>query len=285
MKIRSDFVTNSSSSSFVGIFAATKDSESHFLADVEDGWYDLGEMPYLKKGKLYYRRGSDGKAKEIETVGELMGALAAPMYSNELLNNEFVYVFRYKLGDIEHEDLAKEIFKSKAFEYYLEDYESADDLAEAMDEFMEMILEENYLPFNNGEDDDECYDEDNEIENFLSFARENTLDDISTISVSVNDFERDEGINQFIERLAYLIEDGDIEFHQMDREDPAFEETVERLMEQIEDLVFEGKNIDYFDSLEELVEMGLESGEAWQMIPNNVSIEEEQVIDFTKYKG
>lgn len=284
MKIRSDFVTNSSSSSFVGIFAATKDSESHFLAEQEDGYYDLGEMPYLKKGKLYYRRGTDGKEKKIETVGELMGALAAPMYSNELLNNEFVYVFRYKLGDVEHEDLAKEIFKSNAFECYLEDYESADDLAEAMDEFMEMILDENYLPFGSDEDDEDCYDEEAYMENFLEFAREKTFEDISTISVSVNDFERDEGINQFIEKLAYLIEEGDIEFHKMERDDPAFEETVERLVDQILELVFEGKNVDYFESLEELVEMGLESGEAWQMIPNSVSIEEEEVIDFKKYK-
>lgn len=289
MKIRSDFVTNSSSSSFVGIFATTKDNQTHYLLEEEDVWYDLYSAPFFEKGKLYYRRDTDGKKKEIKTIGELMGILAYPAYQDELSNNEFVYVFRYKLGDIDNKELAKEILETGAFEGFVGDYEDEEELANSFDDFMTDILEEFYLPFKNNEEDDADEDyEDDETEivnSFIDFAKEYNLEDISSLTIDLSDFERDEGMNQFIERLCDLIDDSEIEFHQMSRDDEDFDKTVEALVETIEKRVFDGKAYDIFEDLEELVADGLEAGEAWQMLPSCLTLEDGVTLDFEARKA
>lgn len=293
MKIRTDFVTNSSSSSYVCMSIKTTDDKNSYILEGEDIYYTGGQILSVKKGKLYYRT-DNGKNKQVETVAELMGVLASPLFDGEMCNDEFVLLFRYLLKEIDDEEFVSKVYANEYFEYIKEDYETEEEFLDDIDNIIETLLDDCYIDsslFNEDdedcdeecEDDDDFYDDDNPLKGFVKFAKEWSLDDIKSIEIDVTDFERDEGMNQYIEALAYIMDEKGLELVEMSEDDPKFEEEVEKWTQIMEKEVFRGKEVDFFDGgIEDYVRNALISGDTFDLLPSSASVSDGYTIKIKK---
>lgn len=268
MKIRKDFVTNSSSSSFVVMVVNTHDGKSYTLEIGDDIGWNEDNMPDFDESGITYRYIlAEDPEDEAEIKITSVLELAAILYFNSsyyAVDYAIILpVFAFFIGKITAKELMESLEGYEEFEELcgmdLDSFDSEEELNEAFGETLQEALYEfeAYADLS----DESCIESFRELVDSIE-----ALSDIRSIDVHFGESNWDEFTNIYSDRLAEFVNEHG--FAAVDSEDPEYEEKLEFWCNILEKEVF--FDTETYESFEELVGNALSSGTAWDMIPRAV---------------
>lgn len=276
MKIRTDFVTNSSSSSFTVISIDTHDGR-HFSIDLgETTWQDYN-MCHNLDGKIKYEYcdlEGEEKKRTLTTVQQLLAVIyfnnaydSAPF---EVINP----VFGFLVGKTSPRKLLEALQEIEGYEDLQEidpdDFEDRTELRETVLESLVSCLEENDIYVD--------LEDEEQLESFKELVNNiDKLKDIANVTVNTCDTNWGEFTNMYSERLDYYVNDENHPFTPVSKDEPNFENAVQHWIHVMETEVLMGDTALNESELDNGVRTALETGNIWEMIPSTVQSEKEIV--------
>lgn len=272
MKIRGDFVTNSSSSSFVVMVVNTHDGKSYTLDIGDDIGWNEENMPQFDESGITYRYIlADDPESESEIKITSVLELAAILYFNSsyyAVDYAIILpVFAFFIGKTTAKELIESLEGYEEFEELcgidLDSFDSEEELNEAVGEALQEALYEfeAYADLS----DESCIESFRELVDSIE-----ALSDIKSIDVHSGESNWDEFTNIYSDRLEpFVTEHG---FSAIDSNAPEYEEELKYWCDILEKEVF--FDTETYESFGELVGNALSSGTAWDMIPRAVQTSE-----------
>ena len=261
MKIRSDFVTNSSSSSMVTIQVSMKNGHKLSLFE-EEAMCSGISIPRVSKGKLIYSA-SNRSTWPVDTV-EKLAMLLFFFDTESCLDPDITMpIFYYCLGKLSAKELCEELCKKEEFKelksLISENYENDVNLSKKINPFLDEILSEKYQIFHISKRD---------VTRFLELiSLATTQEDIDFIKVVQTDSNWDEFLESYIESILDYFEEK--ELPQLSPSDHGYKKAVKKLSEDLKDAL--GSNVEpLVETYEELSQKAIQSGDVYDLVPSSV---------------
>lgn len=225
MKIRTDFVTNSSSSSFTMVSINTCDGR-RFDLDMGEMMWDDYSMCHFKDGKLKYSY-CDTEGEEKERTLKTVQQLLAVIYFNNISEPspyEVIYpVFMFLIGKISPRKLLEALEDVEGFEDLQDidpdDFDDRAELREALLESLASCLE-----------DIDVYVDMEDAQLLRSFKEAalsvGNLNDIANVTVHTSETNWGEFTNSYRERLRVYVMDENHPFVPVSTDAPEYDEMV-----------------------------------------------------------
>lgn len=281
MKIRADFVTNSSSSSFTVVSVNTCDGRS-FPIDMGEMMWSDDSMCHFKDGKLmytYWDINGDRKDRAIKTLQQLL-AIIYFNYSDTTVPYEIINpVFGFLIGKSSPRKLLEALEDVDGFEELQDidpdDFDDRTELRETVMETLVSCLEEA-----------EIYVDIEDEQLLLAFKNVmhniSNLNDIANVTVHIKDSNWGECTNMYIEQLERYVNKGKHPFVPVPVDSPEYPEVVTRWTNVMDTEVLMGDTPQDGCDLVDCVRTALASGNVWDMMPNVIQSNQEIVYSISE---
>lgn len=263
MKIRTDFVTNSSSSNFCVVRFITSDDREYDIELGEFSEFYKDDMPRITDGKLIYT--VEGKPPaEIKSVIDLAAALYYSQCKTAISPEAFFALFAFAFGKISAEEASERIGDDKAVKDYLTSIIKTDQNDKTANIFKFL----RYMPYVEFED---CRDQ------YKWFIEEvKSLSDIKqVIIINAEDGYGESLLWCYNEYEAAVNKYG---FSAVSKDSPDYERVFKKWVDIMDKEVFIN-SMPLEITIEQLVETALESGDPMDLLPRYIGRAE---IDFAQ---
>ena len=264
MKIRTDFVTNSSSSSFVTVSLVTRSGKEYELELGEETYVEESALPEAVENTLVYR--DDEKKYTVSTVLELLSCI----YFSQFESCETVpfdvscAIFAFLLGKLSSKKLIARLKKCDLFEE-LEDFDPDDfddeiEAREALLETLSEVLNEVYSYID--------LEDESSFKTYRCIIDSvSSLSELKKVEICQSESNWDEFMDNYYDTLSNVLSCK--EFSAVATNDPDYDSQFKTWLDILKNRIF--RNCESLDeSFESLVKKALASGEPFDMMPSSV---------------